>query len=253
MGRQKAERFSSRSMPATYVNIMTPLRNLFAETRLAKARGYTASRFSLNKRGGRCDTCHGLGELKIEMELMPDLHIPCDACMGKRYNFETLQITWENRSMADVLALSVEEAAKAFRYIPSISGPLELMQELGLGYLTLGQHFNTLSGGEVQRLRLVTDLFSKSNETTLYILDEPSSGLHFEDLHYLLAILHRLVDEGHSIIIIEHHLDMISQCDWLIELGPGGGPEGGKLIFEGTPSQLVKASTPTGLVLQTKS
>ncbi|MBX9690822.1 MAG: ATP-binding cassette domain-containing protein, partial [Cyanobacteria bacterium] len=251
-GEKQADRFSARSIPATYVELMTPLRQLFAETRLAKARGYTASRFSLNKRGGRCEACEGLGQMRVDMQLMPDLFIPCEVCQGERFNYETLQVTWENRSIADVLALSVEEAAQAFRNIPALARPLQLMQELGLGYLTLGQSFNTLSGGEIQRLKLVADLTVKTQETTLYILDEPSAGLHFEDIQKLTAILHRLVDQGHSVFVIEHHLDLIRQCDWVIELGPGGGPQGGRLLFEGTPDQLAKATTPTGGVLNKK-
>ncbi len=247
-GQKLAERFSARSIPATYVDIMTPLRQLFAETKLAKARGYTASRFSLNKRGGRCEACEGLGELRVNMQLMSDLFISCDVCQGLRYNYETLQVTWENRNIAEVLALSVDEAVKFFRYIPSLAPTLELMQELGLGYLALGQPFQTLSGGEIQRLKLVSDLIAKSQATTLYILDEPSAGLHFEDIQKLTAILHRLVDKGHSILLIEHHLGLLQQSDWIIEMGPGGGPQGGKLIFEGTPQQLIKAATPTGKV-----
>jgi excinuclease ABC subunit A len=250
VGEKLAERFSARSIPATYVDLMTPLRQLFAETRLAKARGYTVSRFSINKRGGRCEACEGLGQLRVNMQLMPDLFLPCDVCQGLRYNYETLQVTWENRNIAEVLAMSVDEAAHFFRYIPSLSAPLELMQELGLGYLTLGQPFHTLSGGEIQRLKLVADLMSKTQEPTLYILDEPSAGLHFEDIQKLLAILHRLVDKGHSIFVIEHHLGLLQQADWLIELGPVGGPQGGHLIFEGTPSQLAKAKTPTGQALR---
>ena len=251
MGKKMAERYSARSMPATYVNLMTPLRQLFAETRLAKARGYTPSRFSLNKRGGRCEACEGLGQLKIDMQFMPDLSIPCDVCSGHRYNFETLQVTWENLNLADVLSLSVEEAWQVFRNIPALVSPLKFMQEFGLGYLTLGQPFNTLSGGEIQRLKLVNGLIEKTCQTTFYIMDEPSAGLHYEDIDKLTAILHRLVDHGHSVLIIEHHLDMLMQCDWLIELGPGGGPNGGRLIFEGTPKQLRNAATPTGIALQT--
>jgi excinuclease ABC subunit A len=250
LGEKQAERFLARSIPATYVEIMTPLRQLFAETRLAKARGYTAARFSLNKRGGRCEACEGLGQLRVNMQLMPDLFIPCEVCQGQRYNYETLQVTWENLTIADVLALSVEEAAQVFRYVPSLVSTLTLMQELGLGYLTLGQPFHTLSGGEVQRLKLVADLVTKSQEPTLYILDEPSAGLHFEDIQKLMLILHRLVDQGHSVLVIEHHLDLLRQADWLIELGPGGGPQGGQLLFEGTAAQLAKAATPTGKVLR---
>jgi excinuclease ABC subunit A len=250
LGKKLAERFSARSIPATYVDLMTPLRQLFAETKLAKARGYTASRFSLNKRGGRCEACEGLGEIRVNMQLMPDLYVPCEVCLGERYNYETLQITWENRNLAEVLAGSIDEALQFFRHIPTLTPTLELMQELGLGYLKLGQSFHTLSGGEIQRLKLVSDLINKNQETTLYILDEPSAGLHFEDIAKLTKILHRLVDKGHSVFVIEHHLDLLQQADWLIELGPGGGPQGGQLIFEGTPQQLVKADTPTGRALK---
>ncbi|WP_068470164.1 excinuclease ABC subunit UvrA [Candidatus Protochlamydia phocaeensis] len=248
MSQKQAERFSARSIPATYVGLMTPLRQLFAETRLAKARGYTASRFSLNKRGGRCEACEGLGQIRANMQLMPDLYIPCEVCQGLRYNYETLQITWENYTIADILSLSAQEAYQVFRYIPAMAPALEMMTELGLDYLTLGQPFNTLSGGEIQRLKLVADLAEKNLEPTLYILDEPSAGLHVQDLEKLLKILHRLVDKGHSIFMIEHHLDLLQQADWLIELGPGGGPQGGRLIFEGAPSKLSKAPTPTGKV-----
>lgn len=246
MKKKIAERFSARSIPATYVDLMTPLRELFAQTRLAKARGYTISRFSLNKRGGRCEACEGLGEQQVNMHLMADLFIPCSVCQGQRYNYETLQVTWENRNIAEVLTLSVDEALKFFRYIPSLISTLELMQELGLGYLVLGQPFHTLSSGEIQRLRLVADLITKMPGITLYLLDEPAAGLHFEDIQKLTTVLQRLVDKGHSIFMIEHHLSLLQQADWLIELGPGGGPQGGKLIFEGTPSQLIKTGTPTG-------
>jgi excinuclease ABC subunit A len=244
------ERFSSRSIPATYIDIMTPLRQLFAETRLAKARGYTSARFSLNKRGGRCEACEGLGQIRVSMQWMPDIFVPCEVCNGLRYNYETLQVTWENRNIADVLALSVEKGCEAFQHIPSIAPKLELMKELGLEYLTLGQSFNTLSAGEVQRLRLVADLTLKSLEPTLYILDEPSAGLHFHDIEKLIKILHRLVERGHSVFVIEHHLDILRQADWLIELGPGGGPQGGQLVFEGTVDKILKADTPTSRVLR---
>lgn len=250
LGKKSAERFSARSIPATYVGIMTPLRQLFSETRLAKARGYTPSRFSLNKRGGRCEACEGLGEVRVNMEFIPDFFIACDVCQGQRYNYETLQVTWENRNIADLLAFSIDEAAQFFRNIPTLFPTLQLMCELGLGYLTLGQPFHTLSGGEIQRLKLVYDLLSKTDEQTLYILDEPSAGLHFEDIQKLMVILHRLVEKGHSVFVIEHHLALLQQADWLIELGPGGGPQGGKLIFEGTPLQLAKASTPTGKAIK---
>jgi excinuclease ABC subunit A len=250
LSQNQQERFSSRSIPATFIDIMTPLRQLFAETRLAKARGYSPAHFSLNKRGGRCEACEGLGYHRLSMQLMPDLFVPCDVCQGKRYHYDTLQITWGHFNIADVLNLSIEEAYQIFQSIPQIAPKLLLMKELGLEYLTLGQPFNTLSGGEVQRLRLVADLAFPSPERALYILDEPSAGLHLHDIEKLVKILHRLVDQGHSILMIEHHLEMLRQADWLIELGPGGGPQGGRLIFEGSLNKLLKAKTPTGQVMR---
>lgn len=246
---KRRESSSSRSIPATYVDLMTPLRHLFSETKLAKARGYTPSRFSLNKRGGRCEVCEGLGQVRVSMQFMPDLFLQCEVCQGLRYNYETLQVTWENRNIAEVLDLSVEEAARAFKNIPNLSSKLQLMNELGLDYLTLGQHFNTLSAGEIQRLRLVADLAVQSTESTLYILDEPSAGLHFEDIAKLVRILHKLIERGHSIFVVEHHLDILKQADWLIEIGPGGGPKGGQIIFQGSPEKLSSADTPTGRIL----
>jgi len=248
ISRKQIDRFSERSIPATYVGIMTSLRQLFAETRLAKARGYTAARFSLNKRGGRCETCEGLGQIKVNMQLMADLHLPCEVCQGLRYNHETLQITWNNLNFGQILELCVEEAAEHFKTIPSIFSKLELLRDLGLDYLTLGQPFTTLSTGEIQRLRLVADLADPSLLPTLYILDEPSAGLHFQDIRKLLTILHRLVDKGHTIFVIEHHLDILLQADWLIELGPGAGPDGGKLIYEGTIPKFLKEETATSIV-----
>jgi excinuclease ABC subunit A len=183
------------------------------------------------------------------MEWMPDLFIPCEVCQGKRYNYETLQVTWEHRTIADVLAMTVDEAVSFLTHIPPLAKPLIRMKELGLGYLLLGQSSKTLSGGEIQRLRLVSDLI-KHEENTLYILDEPSSGLHLDDCDKLLRILHHLVDQGHTIIMIEHNLEILKQADHLIELGPGPGDNGGKIIFEGTASQLARAKTPTGLALQ---
>lgn len=244
------EKISPKSIPATYVELMTPLRQLFAETRLAKARGYTASRFSLNKKGGRCEACEGIGQIRVSMRFMPDIFVPCEVCGGLRYNYETLQVHWEGQNMAQVLSMTVEEAYTFFKNIPMLSKTLFLMKELGLDYLTLGQTFNTLSSGEIQRLRLVADLAAKTTVPTLYILDEPSAGLHFQDIVKLVAILHRLVDEGHSVFVIEHHIDILKQTDWLIELGPGGGPQGGKIIFEGPPTKIFQAGTPTGKVFQ---
>ena len=233
LGEKSVERFSARSFPATYIGLMTPLRQLYATTRLAKARGYTPARFSLNKKGGRCEACEGLGQLQVNMQLMPDLFVPCDVCMGERYNYETLQVSWNGYNIAEVLALSIEEALELFRPIPTLAPTLEMMQKVGLGYMTLGQSLQTLSGGEIQRLKLVADLAAKSHEPTLYILDEPSAGLHFEDLEKLVIIMHELVEQGHSVIMIEHDLDLLMQTNWLIELGPEGGPKGGRLIFKG--------------------
>lgn len=244
------QRLSTRSIPATYIEVMTPIRLLLGETKLAKARGYTPARFSLNKKGGRCEACEGQGEIRVSMNLMPDIFIPCEVCQGARYNHETLQVTWEGHSIAEILNLPVEKAYQIFEHIPSIAPKLQLMLELGLEYLTLGQPFNTLSSGEIQRLRLVADLGLKSVEPTLYILDEPSAGLHFHDVEKLLKILHRLIDKGHSVIVVEHHLDILQQADWLIEMGPGGGPQGGKVVFEGTVDKLKKAETPTGRCLR---
>lgn len=249
ISQKRRESSAARSIPVTYVDLMGPLRHLFAETKLAKARGYTPSRFSLNRKGGRCEVCEGLGQVRVSMQFMPDLFLQCEVCQGLRYNYETLQVTWENRTMAEVLALSVEEAAKAFKNIPPLATKLQLMNELGLDYLTLGQHFNTLSAGEIQRLRLVADLAVQSAEPTLYILDEPSAGLHFEDIAKLVRILHKLVERGHSVFVVEHHLDILNQADWLIELGPGGGPYGGQLIFQGPPEKVSSADTPTGRLL----
>ncbi|MFT4553840.1 MAG: excinuclease ABC subunit A [Chlamydiales bacterium] len=249
---QKQGGISLRSTPATYVGVMTPLRKLFAETKLAKARGYTSTHFSLNKKGGRCDACEGMGQVRVSMPFMADVFVTCEVCQGKRYNFETLQVTWEESSMADVLDMSVEVAFKKFQNIPEIASRLLLMEELGLEYLALGQNFTTLSGGEIQRLKLVSELARKTHETTLYILDEPSSGLHYHDIEKLVKILHRLVEKGHSVLFVEHQLDILRQADWLIELGPGGGPKGGQLIFEGKPAQLKRKSTPTGQALAGK-
>ena len=240
---------SSRSNPATYIGLMTPLRTLFSQTRLSRARGYSPGRFSLNKKGGRCESCAGQGEVHVKMPFLPDIFVPCEVCDGKRYNRETLQVSWEGHSIADILALSAEEALRVFRPVPEIREKLKLMTELGLDYLTLGQPFNTLSGGEVQRLKLVADLAKKSAATTLYLLDEPCAGLHFSDVDKLVRILHRLVDDGHSVIVVEHHLELLRQADWLLELGPGGGPHGGELLFEGSPSQLAQQATPTAMAM----
>lgn len=244
----KGEKFPPRSMPATLVHLMTPLRQLFAETRFARARGYLASRFSLNRREGRCAMCDGIGTLTVDMHLFSDLTLPCEACCGKRFNEETLKATWEGLSIADVLSMRVEEAMERFSHHPTMSPTLRLMQTFGLGYLTLGQPLETLSGGEIQRLRLIADLATPKKEHTVYIFDEPTSGLHLEDIDQLIRVLYALVDEGHTVIAIEHHLDLIRAADWVVELGPEGGLGGGHLLFSGAPNKL-PACTPTGAML----
>ena len=240
---------SSRSTPATYVNIMSPLKKIFSETKLAQSRGYTPSHFSLHKRGGRCESCAGMGEIRITMSFLPDAYVVCDICNGKRYNYETLQVTWHGHSIADILEMSVEKALQVFNVFPDIANKLILLKDLGLEYLCLGQKFSTLSGGEIQRLRLVSELTKKKPESTLYLLDEPSAGLHDHDIEKLIKILNRLVSTGNSIFMVEHNIDLLKQSDWIIELGPKGGPNGGKLIFEGTIEHLALASTPTGKLL----
>lgn len=246
---QRAPGVTKRSTPATYIGLMTPLRQLFAQTRLAKARGYEASYFSLNKKGGRCEACEGLGTVKIELPMLSDLSVTCEVCGGKRYHFEALQVLYKELSFADALDLSAEEAVDAFRAIPQLRRRLALLCEMGLGYLRLGQAFPTLSGGEMQRLKLVNELARPRKESTMYVLDEPSSGLHFEDVDKLALILDRLVEEDHSLLVVEHNLALIEMADWVIELGPGGGPAGGQVVFEGMPAQLRKADTPTGRAL----
>lgn len=247
--KQRQAGISPRSIPATFVGIMTALRQLFSSTKLAKARGYTLSHFSLNKRGGRCDACEGMGKVRIAMSFMADIFVTCDVCMGKRYNFETLQIFWDGVSIADVLEMSVEEASLLFKQIPEIFDKLSLMEELGLGYLILGQSFESLSSGEIQRLKLVSELALRVYEPTLYILDEPSVGLHCNDIEKLVKILHRLVDRGHTVLVIEHNLDILRGADWLIELGPSGGEGGGRVIFEGRVESLIGKKTATGQAL----
>lgn len=237
---------TARSNPASYIDLMDTLRGLYAQTKLAQARGYTPTRFSLNRPGGRCEACEGLGLTRVDMGFLPDLYVPCDVCNSKRYNYETLQVLWEGLSIADVLDLSAEDALVVFAYFPEIARRLQLMVDLGLAYLRLGQSFTTLSGGEMQRLKLISELARKQTKNTLYIMDEPCVGLHFSDVAKLAAILNRLVDAGHSVLVVDHNLELLSQCDWIIELGPEGGPKGGKVIFEGTPERLLKAKTATG-------
>ncbi|MFA4043577.1 MAG: hypothetical protein HZRFUVUK_000349 [Candidatus Fervidibacterota bacterium] len=224
-----------RSNPATYTGVFTYIRELFAQTREARARGYKAGRFSFNVKGGRCEACQGSGVIKIEMHFLPDVYITCDVCKGKRYNRETLEVTYKGKSIADVLDMTVEEALSFFENIPPIRQILQTLNDVGLGYIKLGQPATTLSGGEAQRVKLAEELSRKSTGRTLYILDEPTVGLHFADVHKLLDVLHRLVDAGNTVVVIEHNLEVIKTADWIIDLGPEGGDNGGYIVAEGPP------------------
>jgi excinuclease ABC subunit A len=237
---------TSRSTPASYVGLLGPLRELFASLPEARARGYGAPRFSSNVKGGRCETCKGEGVLSVEMQLLPDLAITCPECSGRRYNRETLEVRWKGMSIADVLALAVDDAMPHFAVQRHIAARLDTMHELGLGYLRLGQAATTLSGGEAQRLALARELSRRSIETTLYVLDEPTTGLHATDVELLLGVLDRLADEGHAVVVIEHDPLVIARADHVIDLGPEGGEGGGRLLAAGTPKEIVKAGTATG-------
>jgi excinuclease ABC subunit A len=206
----------------------------------AKIRGYKPGRFSFNVKGGRCETCQGAGMKLIEMNFLPDVQVPCEECSGKRYNRETLEVRYRGKSISDVLDMSIEDAVAFFEPIPAIYRKIKTLQEVGLGYIRLGQSSTTLSGGEAQRVKLATELSKKDTGNTFYILDEPTTGLHFEDINVLLGVLNRLVDHGNTILVIEHNLDVIKLADWVIDLGPEGGSGGGQILFEGTPEELVK-------------
>ncbi|MBI1327255.1 MAG: excinuclease ABC subunit UvrA [Alphaproteobacteria bacterium] len=229
-----------RSNPATYTGCFTPIREWFSGLPEAKARGYDVGRFSFNVKGGRCEACEGDGVLKIEMHFLPDVFVTCDTCKGKRYNRETLEVKFRDKSIADVLDMTIEEAADFFKAVPSIRDKLETLKDVGLGYIKLGQPATTLSGGEAQRVKLSKELSKRSTGQTLYILDEPTTGLHFEDVRKLLEVLHRLVDSGNTVLVIEHNLEVIKTADWLIDIGPEGGDKGGKIIGSGTPEDVVK-------------
>lgn len=230
-----------RSNPATYTGAFTPIREWFAGLPEAKARGYNPGRFSFNVKGGRCEACSGDGVIKIEMHFLPDVYVTCDACHGKRYNRETLEIKFKDKNIADVLDMTIEDSAAFFKAVPSIRDKMETLKSVGLGYLKVGQQATTLSGGEAQRVKLAKELSKRSTGKTLYILDEPTTGLHFEDVRNLLAVLHRLVEQGNTVVIIEHNLEVIKTADWLIDIGPEGGHKGGKVIAEGTPEDVSKA------------
>ena len=227
-----------RSNPATYTNLFNDIRDLFASTPDAKARGYNAGRFSFNVRGGRCEACGGDGQLKIEMHFLPDIYVPCEVCKGKRYNRETLEVHYKGRSIADVLEMTVEEALEFFRDLPKLANKLETLRDVGLGYIKLGQSSTTLSGGEAQRVKLATELSKRATGRTIYILDEPTTGLHTDDVRKLLEVLQKLTDAGNTVLVIEHNLDVIKSADYLIDLGPEGGSGGGTLVACGTPEEV---------------
>jgi excinuclease ABC subunit A len=227
-----------RSNPATYTGLFTPLRELFAQVPEARARGYSPGRFSFNVRGGRCEACQGDGMIKVEMHFLPDVYVPCDVCQGKRYNRETLEIRYKGHSIHDVLEMTVEAALDLFAPVPSIARKLETLLDVGLSYIKLGQSATTLSGGEAQRVKLSKELSRRDTGRTLYILDEPTTGLHFHDIEALLAVLHRLRDDGNTVVVIEHNLDVIKTADWVVDLGPEGGHRGGQILAVGTPEDV---------------
>ncbi len=230
-----------RSNPATYTGLFTPIRELYAQLGESKVRGYGPGRFSFNVKGGRCESCQGDGLVKIEMHFLPDVYVPCEVCKGRRYNRETLEVRYRGKSIADVLELTVADALEFFEHQPRIKGRLELLNDVGLGYIHLGQSATTLSGGEAQRVKLATELSKRDTGRTLYMLDEPTTGLHFEDVRLLLDVLHRLVDKGNTVVVIEHNLEVVKTADWVIDLGPEGGEQGGAIVAAGTPEQVAKA------------
>ena len=229
-----------RSNPATYTGVFDTIRDIFANTNEAKLRGYQKGRFSFNVQGGRCEACNGDGLIKIEMHFLPDIYVPCEVCKGKRYNHETLEVKYKGKTIADVLDMTVEEALDFFSNIPKIKQKIQTLYDVGLGYIKLGQPSTTLSGGEAQRVKLATELSKRATGKTLYILDEPTTGLHIADVHRLVDILQRLVDTGNTIIVIEHNLDLIKTADYIIDLGPEGGDGGGEIVAVGTPEQICK-------------
>ncbi|KRT59499.1 excinuclease ABC, A subunit [endosymbiont of Ridgeia piscesae] len=224
-----------RSNPATYTGLFTSIRELFAGTQESRTRGYTPGRFSFNVKGGRCEACRGDGVIKVEMHFLPDVYVQCDVCKGKRYNRETLEVKYKGKSIDEVLAMTVEEGLAFFDAVPVIKRKLQTLMDVGLSYISLGQNATTLSGGEAQRVKLSRELSKRDTGNTLYILDEPTTGLHFHDVNHLLAVLHRLRDHGNTVVVIEHNLDVIKTADWIIDLGPEGGNRGGEILIEGTP------------------
>jgi excinuclease ABC subunit A len=240
-----------RSNPATYTGAFTPIRDWFAGLPEAKARGYQPGRFSFNVKGGRCEACQGDGVIKIEMHFLPDVYVTCDVCKGKRYNRETLEVTFKGKSIADVLDMTVDEACEFFAAVPAIRDKLVTLARVGLGYIHVGQQATTLSGGEAQRVKLAKELSKRATGRTLYILDEPTTGLHFHDVAKLLEVLHELVDQGNTVVVIEHNLEVIKTADWIIDLGPEGGDGGGEIVASGRPEAIVKEKRSyTGKFLQ---
>jgi excinuclease ABC subunit A len=229
-----------RSNPATYIGAFTPIRDWFAGLPEAKARGYGAGRFSFNVKGGRCEACQGDGVIKIEMHFLPDVYVTCDVCKGKRYDRETLEVRYRDRSIADVLDMTVEEAAELFKAVPSIRDKMKTLARVGLGYVKVGQQATTLSGGEAQRVKLSKELSRRSTGRTLYILDEPTTGLHFHDVKKLLEVLHELVEQGNSVVVIEHNLEVVKTADWVIDMGPEGGDGGGRIVAQGPPEAILR-------------
>jgi excinuclease ABC subunit A len=230
-----------RSNPATYVGLFAPVRSLFSQLPEARAKGYKAGRFSFNVKGGRCEKCQGAGTIRIEMHFLPDVYVTCDVCKGRRYNRETLDVRYKGRNIHDVLEMTVEEALEFFRHIPTLAPKLSTLVDVGLGYVSLGQSALTLSGGEAQRVKLSVELSRRSTGRTVYLLDEPTTGLHFADVKKLMEVLQKLVDAGNTVALIEHNLDVIGSADWVIDLGPEGGDRGGTLVAAGTPEQITRA------------
>ena len=229
-----------RSNPATYTGLFTPIRELFAGVPESRSRGYGPGRFSFNVKGGRCEACQGDGLIKVEMHFLPDIYVPCDVCKSKRYNRETLEIKYKGKSIHEVLEMTIEEAREFFDAVPALARKLQTLMDVGLSYIKLGQSATTLSGGEAQRVKLSRELSKRDTGKTLYILDEPTTGLHFADIQQLLDVLHRLRDHGNTVVVIEHNLDVIKTADWIVDLGPEGGSKGGMIIGCGTPEQVAE-------------
>jgi excinuclease ABC subunit A len=229
-----------RSNPATYVKVFDEIRKVFSELKESKLRGYKQGRFSFNVKGGRCEKCQGDGTIKIEMNFLPDVYVECEECKGKRYNSETLEVKYKGKSIAEVLDMSIDEALEHFAFIPTIRNKLQTLVQVGLGYLRLGQSATTLSGGESQRIKLTRELAKRTTGKTLYVLDEPTTGLHFHDIRKLLKVINSLVDKGNTVVVIEHNLDVIKSADWIIDLGPEGGDGGGQIIAQGTPESVAE-------------